>query len=1109
MSGAVADAVERAVAEIWRDVLGIEQVGREDDFFALGGSSLTAMQITARAATAFDVELDLEVVFEAPTVAALAQRIAAAGRAAAPRRQRRREAELSEVQRIAWAQDVCNPSTMSHVTEAFTVEGPLDVGVLGRAFTEVVRRHEILRTIFPRAGHGTRPRVLPAAPLEVPLVDVGRTARRQRDVELRRLVRAAQGDPFDYATRPPVRIRAIRSARQSHVVVVAVHEIVCDGVGFGLLLSELSRLYDAFLAGRPSPLAEPELQYFDCAPPQGGSKAAAGERYWEELLRRAPMALPFPFEAGGLATPSDRYVRSNASIPRSLSDELRELARREAVTPAMLHLTVFCELLRRHSGARSMLVDVPAAERPRVELERVIGYFSRVLPVWVDLGGDPTVSEALRRTRGVMLDALRHAGELPEPARRRELAGTRGLESGGVKFRYTTAADEPRFEIAGARTARIMQPGEVGVLVLAVTESAGGGTLVELSSTDASLDEAALGRLHEHHDALLRAAAATPDAPLSALTMLSAAERRRLVAEWNPRRGDADEPRRLHELVREHAERAPDGVAVHAPGAPLSWRELGERTARLASHLRGWGVGAGIVVGVALDPSVELVTALLAVLEAGGVARPVRSGAAVPAVDVVVTDGADAAAGFSGPVVDLTVQREAIATATAHEADPTATPDDVALLIETAGVTGPPKLVRLTHGRLAHVAGWQRDAYRLLPADRALDVPGPGVRTWALAALSHLAGGVQVVVPAGPRVADASEVARAVAEHGATVCGLTPTLASALLADAATRSGSLRLLLVRGPGAVALPAGEGPSPAVVREYALAEAGGVVLSERASRTAGAASARVYVLDGDGAPAPVGAVGEVHVAGCGIVAGEGTVADPLADEPRAAMARTGDLGRRRPDGTVELLARADDEVRFRGFRLNATLTEIEAALVRHPAVRAAAACWDGATASVVAFAIPAAAGLPDRDELARWLRRTAPDGIPPVRCVPIEALPARADGSVDRALLAQTASEHAAHDASRGGSRTSVERKLAGIWRKLLGRRRIGVQESFFELGGDLYLGVELIGRANDAGLRLSMDDLLRDPTIAGLAVATGAADDRDGARVVRPRAGTGA
>ena len=1114
--GAGSAAVDPALRAIWAEVLGVEAPDVDDDFFALGGNSLLATQITARVADALGVEVALDALFEAPTLGAYAELVRAAAPAATardrgakdgrarrgglrgllrgrhdgertsrPERGRRAGAatqtdELSCLEASAWSVQRYQPEAAPYVGETFALQGPLDVEALERAFTGLVARHELLRTSYPLAGRRPRPRVHPAEPFRLELVGGGR---RMRDDEVRRHVDAAWSEPLDYETAPPLRARLIRSGRSAAVLVFLLHEIVCDGQAYDLLVRELGQLYAAETAGAPSPLATPAPRYRDVVRAHGprlsDEDPDVARAHWREALAGAPLGLPLPHGPLGVGDPAAQreYARRSVQLPAPLVARLRALAQAESATSFMVHLAAYFALLHRWSGETDLLVRSPTANRARREWEQIAGFFSMVLPLRVDVGDDPSFRTLLRRTRKTTLAAFRHASYAPEDLTGLGVAGMQGLAGWSPLFRLWDPTTEQPLELPGVRARPSHDQGERGGLVLVVTERSDGRTEAVISSTSPSLDARAVGELLRHCERLLEQVAEDPDRRIgSELELLTPAERARLSGRAPARGADSDDGG-LHGLVSATARRTPDAVALDpGGGAPsVSYAALDARAARIAALLRARGVGPGARVGLDLPPSGELAAAILGVLKAGAAAVPLRE----PSRD-------DAAGSLPAPavVLDADALRATEAGGAPDDGDDAAVAsDDVALVLCTTGVTDGPRAVALTHGALRRAALRQRDAQRLTPADRVAHVPGRGAWSWALAPWAALAAGATVIDPArAPQAHSATSPSGWLEAHAASVAAMDAQLAGAALERAAALPSSLRLLCVQGPGSLAAPPA-GARLAVQRWYGLVETGGPAISGPLQATDARGGAdphgaaplgepsdlRARVLDRHGAVAPAGVVGALE----------------LHDGTHAIA--TGDLARRRLDGALELIGRAQDEQRWRGVRLRPIFADLELALAAHPGVQAAAACWEPDREALVACVVPRRAQAPDRRELDAWLQRSMTDWILPAAYAALESIPARADGQPDRrALAAAPAVARALHEAAEAEARDATERRIAGLWREVLGVRRVRLHDNFFAAGGMLLDGLELVGRARAAGIAIDPADLMCRPTIAALA-----------------------
>jgi non-ribosomal peptide synthetase component F/acyl carrier protein len=1120
--GAGSAAVDPALRAIWAEVLGVDAPDVDDDFFALGGNSLLATQITARVADVLGVEVALDALFEAPTLGEYAEHVRAAGpatgarprngdapaagserrrgglrgllrgrrdgerQAGAPRERAARGGRASDtapdalswLEASAWSVQRYQPDTHPHVGGVYSLHGSLDVGALERALTALVARHEQLRTSFPVADHRPRARVHPPEPVAIEQLGGGR---RMRDEELRRQIEAARHEPFDYTSRPPLRVRLIHSGRNSAVLAIMTHEIICDGQAFDLLVRELGQLYGAEVEGGSAPLAQPPHTYRDAVrtlgPQLSGVDPDEARGYWRETLAGAPLSLPLAHRRLGVEPDAQSaFARRTLQLPTELVERLRALAREEAVTSFMVHLAAFFALLHRWSGETDVVVRSPAANRARKEWEQIVGFFSMVLSLRTDLHDDPSFRTLLRRTREQSLAAFKYASSIPEDNALRGLTGMQGLGGWTPLFRLWDPTTEQPLELAGVSARPQPEEGEGGGLVLVVTERSDGRTVAQLSSTTTEVDARALAELLRHYERFLTQVAEDPDRRVgSDVELLSPSERDQLSGRA-PARTVAEAADGLHGLATAAARRMPDAVAFDPGGgaATLTYAELEARARGVAALLRARGVAAGARVGLRIAPGGELLLALLGVLRAGAVAVPLLD----PALE------GDPLAGLPPLACELDAAAVAQAGAVGEDAAAAAVdPAQVALVVRTAGAGGAPRAVELTHGALCRAASRQRDALRARPNDRVAHVPGRGAWSWALAPWAALAAGATVVGPErAPQARSGTPPTGWLDANAVTVAALDAWLADAALARPAALPAALRLLCVQGAGRLTVPpeAGGRGRLAVQRCYGLTEAGGFVVAERigagVSSTGATVSGephglRARVLDRYGNVAPAGVIGALEL-----------------DDGAGAIA-TGDVARRRLDGTLELIGRASDELRWRGQRLGPILVDLETALAGHPAVQAAAACWEPEREALVACVVPRRGELPPRGELDTWLQSTMTDWILPAAYVAVEAIPLRGDGLPQREALARDAAVARTLAAElEAEPRSATERRLAAIWERVLGVRRPRVRDNFFAQGGNLALGVELIERARADGIPLEPDDMMYRPTIADLAAA---------------------
>ncbi|HVR95695.1 MAG TPA: non-ribosomal peptide synthase/polyketide synthase, partial [Thermoanaerobaculia bacterium] len=1132
--------VEELLAGIWTEVLRLDRVGVHDDFFELGGHSLLATQVVSRIREVLGVELPLRRLFTAPTVAGLARAVQEAQGTVAPPVvpvSRSGDLPLSFAQQRLWVIDQLEPGSPAYnVPLAVRLTGEVSAPLLRRIFAEVVRRHEALRTTFvARDGRPVQVIAPPSAP-ELPVVDLSRLPEAAREARAVALAGDEAVRPFSLERGPLLRLTLVRLAGQEHLLLLTLHHIVSDGWSMGVLIREVAALYAAFSQGLPSPLPELPLHYADFAVWQRGwlqgPVLEAQLEHWKRRLEGAPQMLELPTDRPRPPVQTYRGRTVPFVLPPAAYAGVRELCRREGVTPFMALLAAWAVLLGRHAGQDDLLVGTPIAGRNRREIEELIGFFVNTLVLRADLSGDPSFRRLLGRVRTEALEGFNNQ-DLPFERLVEELVPERDL------------ARSPLFQVLfvlqNAPVGALSTPGLTLApfalesrlakfdLVLSLAEDADGGLAGSLEHSADLFDGDRIVRLLQHLGVLLAAAAADPERPVAELPLLTAAERGRVLYEWND---NAVEQRSVsvHEPVEEQARRTPDALAVLWAGeaggeeAGLSYRELDERANRLARHLRALGVGPDERVAICLERSLHLPVAVLGVLKAGGAYVPLDPDYPADRVSFMLADSrsrvlvttSDVAARLAGldpgvrPVL-LDADREAIAARGAGDPVRWATPANLAYVIYTSGSTGRPKGVAMPHGVLANLLAWQRRS----------SAAGPGSRTLQFASLSFdvsfqeifsswWAGGAVVLVPRETR-RDAAALCRILGEHRVDRLFL-PFVALQQIAEAvaggAPAPAGLREVFTAGEQLRITPqiaAWLERSQAVLENQYGPSEGHAVSAHRLSGPAAGWPAlppigrplpnvRMYLLDRCFEPVPQGVAGHLCFGGVQVIRGYldrprltagKFVPDPFGGEPGARLYATGDLARFLPDGSLQYLGRTDQQVKVRGFRVEPG--EVEAALTRHPGVREAAvvARGEGADRRLVGYWVSPEPS-PSPDELRAFLRSELPEYMVPADLVRLDALPLTPSGKLDRRALPEpqggTETEHAA-------PADPVEELLTGIWAEVLGRGRVGVRDDFFALGGHSLLATQVVSRVRQVlGVELPLRQLFEAPTVAGFARA---------------------
>ncbi len=846
------------------------------------------------------------------------------------------------------------------------------------AINEIVRRHEALRTVFVTTSEGeARQCIAPSLTIEAPLVDLSRLSPQAREAEARRRIDEEAQCPFDLATGPLLRVLLLdlgeREGAREHVVAVAMHHIVSDGWSTDIFIGEFVRLYEAFSAGRASPLEELPLQYADYALWQRGFlQGEVLERqlaYWRGRLADAPPVLELPTDRARPAVQDHAGATHRFEVDKTVAEALRRLGRRENATLFMTLLAAFQLLLSRYSGQSDICVGAPIANRRRVELEGLIGFFVNTLVLRVDASGNPSFLDLLGRVREAALGAQAHQ-DLPFERLVEELQPQRDMSVSPLfqvmfDLRNTSAQGSAPSELRAYPMEVQAKAAQFDLtLTMAGDENGLSGSI---DYATALFDAATIAGLAQHFCILLEGIAANPQSRLSELPLLGAAERHRLLIEWNATASAYAQDACLHTLFEAQAGLRPAATAATFENQRLSYGALNARANRLAHALRRRGVGPEVVVGLCVERSLEMIVGLLGVLKAGGAYLPLDPGYPEERLGFMIADAAPALiltqealrGRLPDHVATLCLDAEWAAVAAESDGDPCAETraQNLAYVIYTSGSTGKPKGVASTHGGIVNRLEWMQARYGLTPGDVVLQKTpfGFDVSLWEL--FWPLQVGAQLVL-AGPQDhRDPRRLYEVIEREGVTTLHFVPSMLQGFLGHTRQKMGAARRVLCSGE---ALPASlceaffatqtaelhnlYGPTEASVDVTAYAcERGRTQTSIPIGRPI--SNTQIYVLDDRMTPVPVGVAGELHIGGAGLARGylkrPDLTAARFVPNPFGGagerLYRTGDLARYRADGNIEFLGRVDHQVKIRGFRIEPG--EIEAALSRLPQVREA--------------------------------------------------------------------------------------------------------------------------------------------------------------------------
>ena len=1139
--------VEELLIGIWKEVLGVKQLGISDNFFDLGGHSLVATQVISRISETFKIELPFRAFFDAPTIEALAIYVEDALRSqhaiAAPPLVavgREQSLPLSFSQQRLWFLDQLEPNSNAYnIPSVVRLRGPFIPEFFKQAVEEVMRRHESLRTRFVTDEGRASQEIVEAAALDVPVLDLSQMNKDEQAKEVRRLATLDIQKPFDLTTGPLLRLTVVRLAENEHVLMLTMHHIVSDGWSMTVLMRELIVLYHAFSRGESSPLPELTIQYADYAVWQREwlqeEVLEQQMKYWREQLQGAPPVLELPTDHPRPAVQSLRGRMLKRRMPGELLQQLEALSRREGLTMYMSVLAAFVVVLARYSGEREIVVGTPIAGRTRREIEGLIGFFVNTLVLRTTVEEQESVRQLLERVRETCLGAYTHQDVAFEQLVE-ELQPERDLSHQPlfqVMFAHEGGGDEQGWKIGDLQLELEEVESDVAKFDLSLRVKQGqAGWELAMEYKQDLYEEATIARMLEHVERVLEGMAADVRQPVRKLELLSEAEQEQLLKAWNETDREYEDEICVQQLFEARAAERGGAVALVCEGEQVSYGELNRRSNQLAHYLRDLGVGPEVVVGLCMDRSVEMVVGLLGILKAGGAYLPLdpeypqqRLSFMLDDADVTVVITQERLLDTVANVRTVSLDRDwtRIAEQAVENPEPAASSANLAYVIYTSGSTGIPKGVMLNHKGLTNRTLTMIDQYGMQHSDRQFQFISLSFDASVEEIFPTLCCGAALVLRRNNKELSATELLAECGRFGVTKMDLPVSywhqMADELSQSRGSVPESMRVMVVGGDSpstekAKAFMAGVhhpmqvfnayGPTEATVlttlyemplNQDQLDALSKIPIGRPINNT------RLYILDADLKAVPARVFGELYIGGEGLARGylnrpefsaEKFIPNLFSDEPGTRLYRTGDVARYLPNGDIEFAGRIDQQVKVRGFRIE--LSEIENLLLGHPAIAAAAVSLQEreSAKSLVAYIVPHAGPAVSTSELRRYLQQHLPEYMVPSMYMVLEELPLTPNGKVDRKSLPVPDGAQPEFEHEYIMPQNEVEEILAGIWAKMLGVERVGIHDNFFELGGDSILSIQVISRANQAGLRLSPKDLFQHQTVAKLAAVAGKA-----------------
>ncbi|HLO85983.1 MAG TPA: amino acid adenylation domain-containing protein [Nostocaceae cyanobacterium] len=1038
---------------------------------------------------------------------------------------------LSFAQERLWFLYQLEPGNTSYnISRVLHIEGQLNIIVLERVIQEIQQRHEVLRTTF-KVIDGVPVQVVNyTATLTLPVLDLQELSEEEQLRTVEHYANQEAQKPFKLSSDLLVRVRLLKLAEHSHVLLITVNHIIADVWSIGIFIQELSTLYKAFSQGETSPLPELPIQYADFAEWQrewlSGEVLEQQLQYWKQQLAGVPALLELPTDKPRPAVQTFRGSRETFQLSDDLSQKLKSLSQQTGTTLFMTLLAAFSVLLSRYSHQEDIVIGSPIANRNRQEIEPLIGFFVNTLVLRTNLEGNPSFRELLQRVQQMTLDAYAHQ-DLPFEHLVQILQPERSLSHHPLFQVMFVLQNVPvkTLELPGLTFTPIEQKRTVAKFDLTLTMQETESGLVGVWEYNSDLFVAdTIRRMSGHFQTLLEAIVKSPQQNIQQLPILTAAERHQLLIEWNQTQADYPQDKCLHQLFEEQVECTPDAIAVVFEDSTLTYQELNTRANQLAHYLQKLGVKPEVLVGICVERSLKMVIGLLGILKAGGAYVPIDPSYPPQRQKFILEDTqmpllltqqhlASDIFAQKTQLICLDSDRQLIAQAQSENPISQINPINLAYVIYTSGSTGQPKGTLITHTGLVNYLHWCTQAYQVKEGSGTIVHSSLAFDLTITSLFSPLLVGCAVELLPEHQAIDA--LGNTLSQrNNLSLVKITPAHLELLNQQLSPHQAPnrTRTMVIGGENLtaqhIAFWRDFAPDTALVNEYGPTEtvvgcciyqvpagqhhSGSIPIGQPIANT------QLYILDQYGQPVPIGVAGELHIGGVGVARGylnrpdlnaEKFILNPFSDQPGARLYKTGDLARYRADGIIEYLGRLDHQVKIRGFRIE--LGEIEAVLSQHPQIQEVVVLADEDVLNnkrLVAYLVAKEQPAPSNSEIRNFLKEKLPEYMIPSAFVLLEELPLTPNGKVDRRALPAPEGE-VSQEQNLVLPRTPDEEVIANIFAVVLGLQKVGIYNNFFELGGHSLLATQVISRLRKAfQVEVPLRTLFIAPTVAQLAQA---------------------
>ncbi|QYX31920.1 non-ribosomal peptide synthetase [Sphaerospermopsis torques-reginae] len=1171
------NSVEEQLATLWTELLGLDVVGVNDNFFCLGGHSLIVTQMISRAREMFGVNISFAQVFANPTIAAVAQLIAQGGEQTQwerPTIQHIAHEGLVPVsfsqERIYFVHKLAPENSAYQFQATMDIRGKLDFEALKRSLDEIVRRHEIFRTTYQEVNGRLYQVIHPNPGAAFRVVDLRDIPEPERQIEAQKLVEAELLTHLDLTQLPIVQWAVFQLSDQDYILTHVEHHMAHDGWSFNVFLSELVALYEAFWAGKPSPLPELSYQFADFATWQREwaktPEAQAQLVYWQQQLAGMPPLLELPYDRPRPKEQTYNGEHARRELPVDLCESLRAFSHQQGATLFMTMLEAFIIQLHRYIGQDDIFIGSAVANRRMHQIEKIMGMVVNNLVLRTDVSGNPTVRELLDRVRQMTMEAYANE-DVPFDKVVEAVKPVRNLSHNPlfqVMFSFHNSAkpylkfpgfDFTLHEPANNKSAKF----DLDFLVIPRFEQSvqhgaktgAKGITLDLEYNSDLFDAESMEAMLEQYEQVLIEMVANPDQRIGQIPLITASQQK-LLGEWNQTERETTQSQCIHKVFELQVELTPDAIAVEQDGKKLTYRELSDRANKIAHYLQSLGVKPETLVGICVDRSLEMIAGLLGILKAGGAYVPIDPAYPQERISEIIADTQlgilltqnrfqEKLTGYSRQTICLDTDWTKIATQSPANPVSDVQLHNLAYIIYTSGSTGKPKGVMIEHRSMLNFVTTAIDEYGINAQDQVLQFASVCFDTSIEEIFPCLAVGATLVLRTEEMLNSSDDFWRCCQKWQLTVLDLPTAYWHQLVTELQPQNspipGSLRTVIIGGEEVHLekvqhwhnCTAHLSPAPQLFNSYGPTEATVVTTLERLTPSNTSVSigkpisnAQVYVLDQYQQPVPIGVPGELHIGGAGLARGywqrpELTAEKFIENTEGNRLYKTGDLVKLRRDGSLEYLGRVDNQVKIRGFRIE--LGEIETVLRQHPQVSQAVVIAHQETTGqkrLVAYFVPQnpspnlsptrreaseippslvgkgarGLGFPHSvDELRQFLKQKLPNFMVPSAFMVLDSIPMTSNQKVDYRALPTPDFSRSDED-KFAAPRTLIEEKLVAIWSEVLRIENVGIHDNYFELGGDSILSIQLVSKANQAGIQIAAKQLFRYQTIAELATVAG-------------------